>query len=109
MGSQIDKLRQTYPFLDPAWAQRLIRAYGTEAFDLLGDAKGAEDLGTDFGHNITAAELDWVRTHEWVMSGDDFLWRRTRLGLVMSEAEAFAIDSYIRDRYFREGSRKKAG
>ena len=102
-GSQIDKLRQTYPFLDPAWAQRLIRAYGTEAFDLLGDAKGAADLGTDFGHSITAAELDWVRDHEWVMTGDDFLWRRTRLGLVTGADEAAAIDRYI-----KEGSREKA-
>ena len=102
-GSQIDKLRQTYPFLDPAWAKRLIRAYGTEAFDLLGDAKGAADLGTDFGHSITAAELDWVRDHEWVMTGDDFLWRRTRLGLVTGADEAAAIDRYI-----KEGSREKA-
>ena len=101
-GSQIDKLRQTYPFLDPAWAKRLIRAYGTEAFDLLGDAKGAADLGTDFGHSITAAELDWVRDHEWVMTGDDFLWRRTRLGLVIGADEAAAIDRYI-----KEGSREK--
>ena len=102
-GSQIDKLRQTYPFLDPAWAQRLIRAYGTEAFDLLGDAKGAADLGTDFGHSITATELDWVRDHEWVMTGDDFLWRRTRLGLVTGADEAAAIDRHI-----KEGSREKA-
>ena len=103
VGSQVGKLQQTYPFLDPAWAQRLIRAYGTEAFDLLGDAKGAEDLGTDFGHSITAAELDWVRAHEWVMTGNDFLWRRTRLGLVAGAAEAAAIDSYI-----REGRAEKA-
>ncbi|MEC7237005.1 MAG: glycerol-3-phosphate dehydrogenase, partial [Pseudomonadota bacterium] len=54
------------------------------------------DLGTDFGHSVTAAELDWAKANEWVMTGDDFLWRRTRLGLVMSKAEAVAIDSYIR-------------
>jgi glycerol-3-phosphate dehydrogenase len=30
------------------------------------------------------------------MTGEDFLWRRTRLGLVMSQPEAAAIDSYIR-------------
>ena len=102
VGSQIDKLRQNYPFLDQAWARRLICAYGTETFDLLGDAKGAADLGTDFGHSITAAELDWGRDHEWVMTGDDFLWRRTRLGLATSEKEAAAIDRYI-----RKGSRQK--
>ena len=38
---------------------------------------------------------DWAKANEWVMTGDDFLWRRTRLGLVMSKAEAVAIDCYI--------------
>jgi len=97
VGSMVERLSHAYPFLDQAWALRLIRAYGTEAFEILGDARHAADLGDDFGHSVTAAELDWVKTREWVMSGEDFLWRRTRLGLVMSKEEAMAIDSYIRD------------
>ena len=94
--AQLDSLQTAYPFLDRPWALRLIRAYGTEATKILGDARGAEDLGTDFGHGVTAAELDWAIANEWVSTGDDFLWRRTRLGLVMSDAEAGAIDTYIR-------------
>ena len=96
--AQIERLQQAFPFLDHAWAQRLTRAYGTEAFDLLGEAKGTADLGRDFGHSVTAAELDWVVANEWVTTGEDFLWRRTRLGLVMSEAEADAVDSYVRQK-----------
>ena len=95
VGSQIDKLRQTYPFLDRAQALRLTRAYGTEARDVLGEARTAADLGIYFGHGVTAAELEWAVAKEWVSTGEDFLWRRTRLGLVMSEAEAGAIDAYI--------------
>jgi len=94
----IERLQQAFPFLDHAWAQRLTRAYGTEAFDLLGEAKGTADLGRDFGHSVTAAELDWVVANEWVTTGEDFLWRRTRLGLVMSAAEAEAVDSYVRQK-----------
>ena len=30
---------------DPYWAGRLIRAYGTEAWAVLGSAKTADDLG----------------------------------------------------------------
>ena len=96
--AQIERLQQAFPFLDHAWARRLTRAYGTEAFDILGDAKGTADLGTDFGHSVTAAELDWVVANEWVTTGEDFLWRRTRLGLVMSAAEAEAVDSYVRQK-----------
>ena len=94
--TQIDKLCQSHPFLDRGWAQRLIRAYGTEASDLLRDATSASQLGRDFGHSVTDAELDWVMDREWVTTGQDFLWRRTRLGLVMSDDQANAIDSYIR-------------
>lgn len=94
--AQIAKLRQAYPFLDQKWSQRLIRAYGTETFDILGQATDINDLGRDFGHSVTAAELDWSIAREWVTTGEDFLWRRTRLGLVTSKDEAAAIDSYIR-------------
>jgi len=97
IDTQRDDLQTAYPFLDQSWALRLIRAYGTEARKILGDARGVDDLGTDFGHGVTAAELDWAIANEWVSTGDDFLWRRTRLGLVMSDAEAGAIDAYIRD------------
>ena len=83
--TQNDKLFQSHPFMDRGWGQRLIRAYGTEASDLLRDATSASQLRRDFGHSVTAAELDWVMDREWVTTGQDFLWRRSRLGLVMSD------------------------
>ncbi len=94
----IASLMQRYKFLDKVWATRLARAYGTDAFLLLGDAQSTDQLGTNFGHEITVAELNWAITHEWVETGSDFLWRRTRLGLVTSAAEAEAIDDYIQRR-----------
>ena len=84
-----------YPFLSELWANRLIRAYGTEAFDMLGDAKSLGDLGTDFGHTITERELSWSIHHEWPRSAQDYLWRRTKLGLRVSQAEADQIEAYI--------------
>lgn len=90
------KLAQDYPFLSPYATRRLIRAYGTEAWDVLGDATSAADLGQDFGATITARELDWTIAHEWVRAGEDFLWRRTKLGLRLSEDQRAAVDSYIR-------------
>ncbi|QAX30405.1 glycerol-3-phosphate dehydrogenase [Leisingera sp. NJS204] len=89
------KLAADYPFLTPYWTARMIRAYGTEAWDVLGDAKSAGDLGRDFGATITAQELDWAIAREWVRSGDDYLWRRTKLGLRLDEAQRAAVDAYI--------------
>ncbi|MEK9936283.1 MAG: glycerol-3-phosphate dehydrogenase [Rhodobiaceae bacterium] len=94
----IADLRRQYPFLDAAWARRLVRAYGTDAFEILGSASSMDQLGENFGATITAAELDWVMAHEWVATSDDFLWRRSKLGLVVTDSEAAAIDDYVRSR-----------
>ncbi len=94
----IADLRRQYPFLDAAWARRLVRAYGTDAFEILGSASSMNQLGENFGATITAAELDWVMAHEWVATSDDFLWRRSKLGLVVTDSEAAAIDDYVRGR-----------
>ncbi|UWQ82519.1 glycerol-3-phosphate dehydrogenase [Leisingera caerulea] len=89
------KLAADYPFLTPYWAGRMIRAYGTEAWEVLGDANTAGDLGQDFGATITARELDWAIASEWVRAGNDYLWRRTKLGLRLDETQRAAVDAYI--------------
>ncbi|MEM9344070.1 MAG: glycerol-3-phosphate dehydrogenase [Pseudomonadota bacterium] len=91
----IAKLHADYPFLTPFWARRLVRAYGTEALDLLDGATSAGDLGQDFGQTITERELAWSVRHEWTRSAQDFLWRRTKLGLRMSASETERIDAFI--------------
>ncbi|MEM7237749.1 MAG: glycerol-3-phosphate dehydrogenase [Pseudomonadota bacterium] len=95
-GALEDSLRRTYPFLDRDWARRLVRTYGTEVSAVLGDATARGDLGQDFGATITGRELDWAIGNEWVRTGEDFLWRRTRLGLRLDPDAREAIDAYIR-------------
>lgn len=92
------KIEEIYPFLGSKWARRLVRAYGTEAQDILGNAVDADDLGEAFGATITARELDWAIEKEWVRSADDFLWRRTKLGLRVTEDEVSRIEAYISSR-----------
>ncbi|MEM6387254.1 MAG: glycerol-3-phosphate dehydrogenase [Pseudomonadota bacterium] len=91
----VNGLKADYPFLTDFWARRLVRAYGTEARDILVNAETAEDLGENFGATITAKELDRAMEVEWVRSADDFVWRRTKLGLRLSAAQIARIDSYI--------------
>ena len=50
-------------------------------------AKSPADLGEDFGHGLTAAEIDYLVRAEWARTGDDVLWRRTKCGLGMTDAE----------------------
>jgi glycerol-3-phosphate dehydrogenase len=56
-ASQEAKLVAAYPFLQPAHAARLVRAYGTRAQRVLGSARSFEDLGEHFGATLTAAEV----------------------------------------------------
>ncbi|MEO0401320.1 MAG: glycerol-3-phosphate dehydrogenase [Pseudomonadota bacterium] len=91
------KLAGDYPFLDDKWAARLIRAYGTEAWEVLGDAKTADDLGRPFGATLTEAELRWMMAREYVTTGDDAIWRRTKLGLRLSVEERAAVNTWIKD------------
>ena len=95
VAARIKKLQADYPFLSPAWATRLIRAYGTDARAILGDAKTAQDLGQDFGATLCAAEVRHLITHEFATCAADILWRRSKLGLRFDAAQTAALETYL--------------
>ena len=88
-------LRDAYPFLTEAWVRRFVQTYGTLTRAVLGDATEVADLGEDFGAGIHARELDWAMAHEWVRTSEDFIWRRTKLGLRLTPEQTARIDAYI--------------
>ncbi|EPX84513.1 hypothetical protein ruthe_02193 [Rubellimicrobium thermophilum DSM 16684] len=73
----------------------MIRAYGTEAWALLGGARRAEDLGRAFGAGLTEAELDWMARREWARTAEDALWRRSKLGLRLSPDQVEAVAAWF--------------
>ncbi|MGC9370345.1 MAG: glycerol-3-phosphate dehydrogenase [Paracoccaceae bacterium] len=93
----IADLKAAYPFLDDAWARRLVRAYGTEAGAVLGEARGPSDLGRHFGATLTEREVRWLMAHEFARRAEDVVWRRSKLGLRMSGGEIAALDAWMRD------------
>lgn len=78
---KISALARDYSFLDTVTARRLIRAYGTRAWAMLGDARSAGDMGEDFGAGLTAREVAYLMDAEWAATAEDVLWRRSKLGL----------------------------
>ena len=91
----VSELQTTYSFLDVAWAPRLIRGYGTEAKEILGAAKTAQDLGHDFGATLTEAEVRWLMANEYARTAEDIVWRRTKLGLRLTKDQITALDAYM--------------
>lgn len=80
-----------HPWLPQPIIARLVRTYGTEMDGMLGDARSMADLGPEFGAGLTARELEWLRQEEWAETAEDVLWRRTRLGLHMTEAQRQSV------------------
>ena len=84
-----------YPWLDPDLRYRLARTYGTRVFSVLGQAASISDLGHPFGAGLYQREVDYLIAHEFAQSADDILWRRTKLGLHMTQAEIFALKDHF--------------
>ncbi len=89
------QLASRYAFLPAPDIDRIARAYGTRAFNWLGDAAGWQALGKSFGGGLTKSEVDYLRAKEWAISADDILWRRTKLGLRLSAEEVAALEAYL--------------
>ncbi len=89
------ELQLDYPFLPLALAQRLARAYGTDAALILGDAKDMADLGPEFGAGLTGAEVRWLMEHEFARTAEDVLWRRSKLGLRLDVGQVAKLDAWM--------------
>jgi len=82
-----DKIIIKWPFLAHATAQRLAHAYGTRIFEVFTDVTHAADLGEDFGHGLTEKEVRYLINKEWARSAEDILWRRSKIGLFLSDKQ----------------------
>ena len=95
---QIARLQARYRFLEPAWAERLIHAYGTRAETILDGLQRLEDCGMHFGHGLTQREVDYLIVQEWARTAEDILWRRTKLGLRFSAEETARLSTYLNEK-----------
>jgi len=95
VAALIADLQGEYGFLDARWARRLVRAYGTEAAEMLGDASSAADLGVDFGADLYEREVRWLMEREYARTAEDVVWRRSKLGLRLTADQIAALDSWM--------------
>jgi len=91
----IGELGRRYPALPVDLLRDLAHRHGTRATAVLGGAKTPSDLGEDFGHGLTAAEVDYLIREEWARAGEDVLWRRTKCGLAMAAPDAAKVAAYV--------------
>jgi glycerol-3-phosphate dehydrogenase len=76
-----------WPWLPRDIQNRLLRTYGSRLADLIGSIGDMQGLGQDLGAGLFEAEVRYLVQTEWARQPDDVLWRRTKRGLHMSEAQ----------------------
>ncbi len=92
---EVARLRKSYTFLEKRFATRLVRLYGTRSHAIMGDARSMQDLGKQFGPELTEAEVNYLMANEWALTAEDVLWRRTKAGLLTSKRESEALDQFM--------------
>lgn len=91
----VESLQTSHAFIPPSTASRWVFNYGTRVTDIIGDAQSLADLGEHFGADLYAAEVDYLRDHEWARTADDILWRRSKLGLRLDDSEKRRLAEYL--------------
>jgi len=90
-----DEMFGKYSRLGRDLVDALVRRHGTRAQRILGEARSIEQLGTHFGAGLTQREVEFLRDEEWATSAEDVLWRRTKCGLHMDEAQRRAVQAFL--------------
>jgi glycerol-3-phosphate dehydrogenase len=91
----VDTLQKRYRWLPPSLRYRLARAYGTRIDRLLAGAGRIEDMGPELLPGLYRCEVDYLRSQEWAVTGEDILWRRSKLGLHLPAGSERKLDQWL--------------
>ena len=93
--SWLADFQATKPWLPAPLARHYARAYGSEIEAVLAGATALEDLGQHFGALFYEHEARWLIEHEWALTPEDILTRRTKHGLFLSTDEQAAFADWM--------------
>lgn len=93
----VSRLIVDFPFLQAAFAQRLVRSYGTNAWTVLAGAAKLDDLGCNFGSTLTESEVSYLMEQEWAQCAEDVVWRRSKLGIRLTQQVISRLDEWMQN------------
>ena len=96
-----------FPCLPSSLLTRYVRSYGTRVKNFLAGTQSMTDLGQHFGSELYQIEVDYLIKHEWVVELDDLIWRRTKLGLLLSHDEKQNLAHYLQSQLKDERQDKR--
>jgi len=89
---------RAYPWLPRPLLHALTQRHGSNVHALLAGAGSMAGMGRDFGAGLHAREVDYFVAHEWALTGEDVLWRRTKCGLRLTPIQQQAVIAYLATR-----------
>lgn len=98
------QLHTQFPFLTKEHTYRLANSYGSIALTFLENCKTVADLGRHFGADLYACEVHYLLDNEWAKTADDIIWRRTKLGLGLTEMEVKSLGEYLANLNIKRGN-----
>lgn len=97
-SKQVHKLQNVCSCLDHRHTTRLVRNYGTRAFAVVDGVQEKSDLGQCFGSDLYEVEINYLIQHEWAMTAEDVLWRRSNLGLFFTTEQVQALEGWMQEK-----------
>lgn len=92
------QMEAEYAWLEQSVLKRLLRAYGTRVHNILDGATSINMMGKMFASGVSERELNYVIENEFVRQADDFLKRRSKLELVLSDEEIQEIKNWFQNK-----------
>jgi glycerol-3-phosphate dehydrogenase len=89
----VESVSGSRPWLSERSARRLARAYGTRLARWLPEQE--TNCGARLAEGLYEVELAYCANTEWALSADDFLWRRSKLGLHLSTDEKHNVQRWF--------------
>jgi len=88
-------LERRYPWLPTRLRRRYAHAYGTRIETLLDTARSIGELGKELLPQLHEREVDYLCREEFAHTAADILWRRSKLGLHLLEADLGPLERWL--------------
>ncbi|HEY0766811.1 MAG TPA: glycerol-3-phosphate dehydrogenase [Steroidobacteraceae bacterium] len=88
-------VERRYPWLPAKLRLRCAHAYGTRLERVLGTARAPADLGRELLPQLYEREVEYLCREEFARTTQDILWRRTKLGLQLLNADPGPLERWL--------------
>ncbi len=99
-----EEFAKEFSFLPKSLSEHYAKNYGRRAYLLMKNKNSMADLGVAFGHDLFQNEVEYLLKEEWAETVEDIIWRRTKLGLFMSEDEVQSLNNWLKRSSHESGS-----